>query len=218
MYTEEQLEDMTLNIFESLGYERLNGYNIDRDFHGVFMDNNLFNDISNINRNFNDAQINDAIKTIKNLSHGNPVEDNKTFTRYLLEGVPVEVKTSTGYQYKNVKLIDFQNINNNHFQAVNQFSIIDRDSKRPDIIIFINGIPLVVIELKTATNEDVKLEDAYNQLMGYKNVYIPTLFKYNQFLVISDGVTAKAGTITSPYSRFSDWKKVEENDEVHANS
>lgn len=217
MYTEEQLEDMTLNIFENLGYERLNGYNIDRDFHSVFMDNNLFDDISNINRNFNDAQINDAIKTIKNLSHGNPVEDNKTFTRYLLEGVPVEVKTSNGYQYKNVKLIDFQNINNNHFQAVNQFSIIDRDSKRPDIIIFINGIPLVVIELKTATNEDVKLEDAYNQLIGYKNVSIPTLFKYNQFLVISDGVTAKAGTITSPYSRFSDWKKVEENDEVHEN-
>ena len=217
MYTEEQLEDMTLNIFENLGYERLNGYNIDRDFHSVFMDNNLFDDISNINRNFSDAQINDAIKTIKNLSHGNPVEDNKTFTRYLLEGIPVEVKTSTGYQYKNVKLIDFQNINNNHFQAVNQFSIIDRDSKRPDIIIFINGIPLVVIELKTATNEDVKLEDAYNQLKGYKNVYIPTLFKYNQFLVISDGVTAKAGTITSPYSRFSDWKKVEENDEVHEN-
>ena len=217
MYTEEQLEDMTLNIFEKLGYERLNGYNIDRDFHSVFMDNNLFDDISNINRNFNDAQINDAIKTIKNLSHGNPVEDNKIFTRYLLEGVPVEVKTSTGYQYKNVKLIDFQNINNNHFQAVNQFSIIDRDSKRPDIIIFINGIPLVVIELKTATNEDVKLEDAYNQLMGYKNVSIPTLFKYNQFLVISDGVTAKAGTITSPYSRFSDWKKVEENDEVYEN-
>ena len=217
MYTEEQLEDMTLNIFEKLGYERLNGYNIDRDFHSVFMDNNLFDDISNINRNFNDAQINDAIKTIKNLSHGNPVEDNKTFTRYLLEGVPVEVKTSTGYQYKNVKLIDFQNINKNHFQAVNQFSIIDRDSKRPDIIIFINGIPLVVIELKTATNEDVKLEDAYNQLMGYKNVSIPTLFKYNQFLVISDGVTAKAGTITSPYSRFSDWKKVEETDEVHEN-
>lgn len=217
MYTEEQLEDMTLNIFENLGYERLNGYNIDRDFHSVFMDNNLFDDISNINKNFNDAQINDAIKTIKNLSHGNPVEDNKTFTRYLLEGVPVEVKTSTGYQYKNVKLIDFQNINNNHFQAVNQFSIIDRDSKRPDIIIFINGIPLVVIELKTATNEDVKLEDAYNQLMGYKNVSIPTLFKYNQFLVISDGVTAKAGTITSPYSRFSDWKKVEETDEIHEN-
>lgn len=217
MFNEEQLEDATLNIFEELGYERLNGYNIDRDYHNVFMENNLFNDLCRINKDFNDSQIQDAIKTIKTLSHGNPVEDNKIFTRYLLEGVPVQVKTNNGYQYKNVKLIDFDNINANHFQTINQYTIIEFDTKRPDIIVFINGIPLVVIELKTATNEDVKLEDAYTQLTGYRNVYIPSLFKYNQFLVISDGVTAKAGTITSPYSRFSDWKKVEANDEVYEN-
>ena len=217
MFNEEQLEDATLNIFEELGYERLNGYNIDRDYHNVFMENNLFDDLCRINKDFNDSQIQDAIKTIKTLSHGNPVEDNKIFTRYLLEGVPVQVKTNNGYQYKNVKLIDFDNINANHFQAINQYTIIEFDTKRPDIIVFINGIPLVVIELKTATNEDVKLEDAYSQLTGYRNVYIPSLFKYNQFLVISDGVTAKAGTITSPYSRFSDWKKVETNDEVYEN-
>lgn len=217
MFNEEQLEDATLNIFEELGYERLNGYNIDRDYHNVFMENNLFDDLCRINKDFNDSQIQDAIKTIKTLSHGNPVEDNKIFTRYLLEGVPVQVKTNNGYQYKNVKLIDFDNINANHFQAINQYTIIEFDTKRPDIIVFINGIPLVVIELKTATNEDVKLEDAYTQLTGYRNVYIPSLFKYNQFLVISDGVTAKVGTITSPYSRFSDWKKVEANDEVYEN-
>lgn len=217
MFNEEQLEDATLNIFEELGYERLNGYNIDRDYHNVFMENNIFNDLCRINKEFNDSQIQDAIKTIKTLSHGNPIEDNKTFTRYLLEGVPVQVKTNNGYQYKNVKLIDFNNINANHFQAVNQYTIIEFDTKRPDIIVFINGIPLVVIELKTATNEDVKLEDAYTQLTGYRNVYIPSLFKYNQILVISDGVTAKAGTITSPYSRFSDWKKVEAYDEVYEN-
>lgn len=217
MFNEEQLEDATLNIFEELGYERLNGYNIDRDYHNVFMENNIFDDLCRINKEFNDSQIQDAIKTIKTLSHGNPIEDNKTFTRYLLEGVPVQVKTNNGYQYKNVKLIDFNNINANHFQAVNQYTIIEFDTKRPDIIVFINGIPLVVIELKTATNEDVKLEDAYTQLTGYRNVYIPSLFKYNQFLVISDGVTAKAGTITSPYSRFSDWKKVEAYDEVYEN-
>lgn len=217
MFNEEQLEDATLNIFEELGYERLNGYNIDRDYHNVFMENNLFDDLCRINKDFNDSQIQDAIKTIKTLSQGNPIEDNKIFTRYLLEGVPVQVKTNNGYQYKNVKLIDFDNINANHFQAINQYTIIEFDTKRPDIIVFINGIPLVVIELKTATNEDVKLEDAYTQLTGYRNVHIPSLFKYNQFLVISDGVTAKAGTITSPYSRFSDWKKIESYDEVYEN-
>ena len=217
MFNEEQLEDATLNIFEELGYERLNGYNIDRDYHNVLMEDNLFDDLCRINKDFNDSQIQDAIKTLKTLSHGNPVEDNKIFTRYLLEGVPIQVKTNNGYQYKNVKLIDFDNINANHFQAINQYTLIEFDTKRPDIIVFINGIPLVVIELKTATNEDVKLEDAYTQLTGYRNVYIPSLFKYNQFLVISDGVTAKTGTITSPYPRFSDWKKVEANDEVYEN-
>lgn len=170
MFNEEQLEDATLNIFEELGYERLNGYNIDRDYHSVFMENNLFDDLCRINKDFNDSQIQDAIKTIKTLSHGNPVEDNKTFTRYLLEGIPVQIKTNTGYQYKNVKLVDFDNISNNHFQAIQQFTIIEFDTKRPDIIVFINGIPLVVVELKTATNEDVKLEDAYTQLTGYRNV------------------------------------------------
>lgn len=217
MFTEEQLEDMTMSLFKNLNYECKNGYDLDRDYHSVFCDNTLFDDIANINRDFTDEQINEAIKIIKNLTHNNVVEDNKEFTKYLLQGVPVEVKTNTGYQYKNVKLIDFDNIENNHFQAINQFTIIEFEQKRPDIIIFVNSIPLVVIELKTATNEDVNLKDAYNQLWRYREMSIPTLFRYNQFLVISDGVTAKAGTITSPYSRFCDWKKIEDTDEVREN-
>ena len=217
MFTEEQLEDMTMSLLGKLNYECKNGYDIERDYHSVFYDNTLFDDISNINKDFTDEQINEAIKTIKNLTYNNVVEDNKEFTKYLLQGVPVEVKTNTGYQYKNVKLIDFDNVENNHFQAINQFTIIEFEQKRPDIIVFVNSIPLVVIELKTATNEDVKLEDAYLQLHKYREVSIPSLFRYNQFLVISDGVTAKAGTITSPYSRFSDWKKVEDTDVVTEN-
>ncbi len=217
MFTEEQLEDMTMSLLDKLNYECKNGYDIERDYHSVFYDDTLFDNIANINRDFTDDQINEAIKTIKNLTYNNVVEDNKEFTKYLLQGVPVEVKTNTGYVYKNVKLIDFDNVENNHFQAINQFTIIEYEQKRPDIIIFVNSIPLVVIELKTATNEDVKLEDAYLQLHKYREISIPSLFRYNQFLVISDGVTAKAGTITSPYSRFSDWKKVEDTDVVTEN-
>lgn len=217
MFTEEMLEEMTMNLLLELGYDCKNGYEMDRDFHSVFDDNTLFDSISNINRDFNEEQIYEAIKIIKNLTQNNVVEDNKEFTKYLLQGIPVEVKTNNGYQYKNVKLIDFDNINNNHFEAINQFTIIEFEQKRPDIIIFINGLPLVVVELKTATNEDVKLEDAYLQLHKYREISIPSLFRYNQFLVISDGVTAKAGTITSPYSRFSDWKKVEDTDIVTEN-
>ncbi len=214
MFDEKQLEDMTMNLLSELGYDCKNGYDIERDYHSVFNDATLFNDLANINRDFTNEQINEAIKTIKNLTYNNVVEDNKEFTKYLLQGVPVEIKTNTGYQYKNVKLIDFDEINNNHFQAINQFTIVEFERKRPDIIVFVNSIPLVVVELKTATDENVKLEDAYNQLWRYREMSIPTLFRYNQFLVISDGVTAKAGTITSPFNRFSDWKKIEDADEV----
>ena len=155
MFTEEQLEDVTMNLFSELGYICKNGYELERDYHSIFDENVLFDSIANINRDFTDDQVRDAIKIIKNLTHSNVIEDNKEFTKYLLQGVPVEVKTSSGYQFKNVKLIDFDNINNNHFQVINQFTIIEFEQKRPDIIVFINGIPVVVIELKTATNEDV---------------------------------------------------------------
>ena len=155
MFNEEQLEDMTMSIFENLNYECKNGYEIERDYHSVFYDDTLFDDISKINKDFTDEQINEAIKIIKGLTYNNVVEDNKEFTKYLLQGVPVEVKTEDGYQYKNVKLIDFDNVENNHFQAINQFTIIEFEQKRPDIIIFVNSIPLVVIELKSSTDENV---------------------------------------------------------------
>ena len=94
---------------------------------------------------------------------------------------------------------------------------MEESEKRPDIIIFINGLPLIVVELKSTVREEVKLEDGYRQLKGYQNVHIPSLFYYNQFLIVSDGVQARVGTITSPWSRFSEWKKVEDEDEVKEN-
>ena len=111
-------------------------------------------------------------------------------------------------RYKTIKVVDFNNISNNTFKVINQYTIIEHSEKRPDIIIFINGLPLVVVELKSTVREDVKITDGYNQLKGYQEVHIPTLFYYNQFMIVSDGVQARAGTITSPWSRFSEWKKI----------
>ena len=109
MFNEEQLEDMTMQLLSRLGYDCKNGFEIERDYHSVFDEDIIFDSLANINKEFNDSQIVDAIRTIKNLKHGNVVEDNKEFTKYLLQGVPVEIKTKNGYQYKNVKLmsIDF---------------------------------------------------------------------------------------------------------------
>jgi type I restriction enzyme R subunit len=125
MFDEDQLEEMTMDLLLELGYDCKNGYELDRDFHSVFDEDVLFDSVANINREFNDEQINEAIRIIKNLTQNNLVEDNKEFTKYLLQGVPVEVKTNNGYQYKNVKLIDFDHIDNNHFEAINQFTIIE---------------------------------------------------------------------------------------------
>lgn len=214
MFNEDMLEQSTMNIFSNLGYEILNGYDLERDYHEVLYLDYIFDDLKRINTSFDDDSIREAIRVIKNFKYNNVVYDNKEFHKYLREGVPVEIQTKDGYIYKNVRLIDFDNIENNHFLAINQYWVNENELKRPDIVVFINGFPLVVVELKTATNEDVTLTDAYNQLQRYKTVSIPTLFRYNEFLVISDGVTAKAGTITSNYQRFSDWKKVNTNDEV----
>lgn len=216
LFTEEDLENMTMWIFGDLWYETLDWYLIDRDYHEVLLEQYLFDDLKKINPGFSDDNIRDAIKTIKESKYNNVVRDNKDFHKYLREWVQVEIKTKTWYVFKNIKLIDFDNIENNHFVAINQYSVIEHETKRPDIVVFINWIPVSVIELKTATNEEVKLTDAYNQLQMYKNISIPSLFKYNEFLVISDWATAKAWTITSDYQRFSDWKKIKEDDKVEA--
>ena len=135
----------------------------------------------------------------------------------MLEGVSVPINENGETRYKTIKIVDFDNISNNTFKAINQYTIIEHSEKRPDIIIFVNGLPLVVVELKSTVREDVKLIDGYNQLKGYQEVHIPTLFYYNQFMIVSDGVQARAGTITSPWSRFSEWKKIEADDEVTEN-
>ena len=159
----------------------------------------------------------EIMRQIKNLEHNNTILNNKQFTKYLLEGVSVPVNESGETRYKTIKIVDFDNISNNIFKAINQYTIIEHSEKRPDIIIFVNGLPLVVAELKSTVREDVKLIDGYNQLKGYQEVHIPTLFYYNQFMIVSDGVQARAGTITSPWSRFSEWKKIEADDEVTEN-
>lgn len=218
MFNEEVLERITLDILYELGYECINGYEMERaDYSRVILENDLKNAIHKINSNVTDEQSTEVLRQIKNLEHNNTILNNKQFTKYLLEGVSVPINENGETRYKTIKIVDFDNISNNTFKAINQYTIIEHSEKRPDIIIFVNGLPLVVVELKSTVREDVKLIDGYNQLKGYQEVHIPTLFYYNQFMIVSDGVQARAGTITSPWSRFSEWKKIEADDEVTEN-
>ena len=218
MFDEATLEKITMELLANLGYEILNGYELERkNYSDVILEDDLKDAIIRLNKNITNEDIRETIRFIKNLDNNNTILNNKQFTKYLFEGVKIPVQEHGTTRYKSVKIIDFKDIYMNVFKAVNQYTIIEESEKRPDIIVFINGMPLVVIELKSTIREEVKLEDGYNQLRGYQNVHIPTLFYYNQFLIVSDGVQARAGTITSPWSRFSEWKKSEDTDVVKEN-
>lgn len=218
MFDEATLEKITMELLTNLGYETLNGYELEREnYSNVILDDDLERAITKLNKNITSEDIKEVIRLIKNLDNNNTILNNKQFTQYLLEGVKVPIQEDGITRYKTIKVIDFNNIEINTFKAINQYTIIEESEKRPDIIVFINGMPLVVIELKSTTREEVKLEDGYNQLKGYQNVHIPTLFYYNQFLIVSNGAQARAGTITSPWSRFSEWKKIEDTDIVKEN-
>lgn len=218
MFDEETLEKVTMEMLQDLGYECINGYEMYRtDFSKVLLDEELITSIERLNKGIENEQIKEAVKLVKNLDSNNTILNNKQFTKYLLEGISVPIQENGETKYKTIKILDLNNIQNNTFKAINQYTIIEHSEKRPDIIIFINGMPLVVIELKSTVREEVKLIDGYNQLKGYQEVHIPSLFYYNQFMIVSDGVQARAGTITSPWSRFSEWKKVEDSDDVKEN-
>ncbi|NUY82357.1 type I restriction endonuclease subunit R [Flavobacterium sp. MAH-1] len=204
--TEEEIEQMVLQTLQEQGYEILNGSSIGRQYNEVILTNRLQIAIDKINPEIPAEVREEALRNISRIPFTNLLANNEAFHKLLTEGV--DVKGRDGEQIKTFKvwLVDFQNPENNDFIAVNQFTIVENhNNKRPDVIIFVNGLPLVVIEIKNATDEKADLKAAYNQLMTYKQA-IPTLFNYNSFLIITDGWFAKAGTITSDWNRFNGWK------------
>jgi len=137
------------------------------------------------------------------------IDANEAFHKMLAEGVPVTVRKDGQERGERVWLIDFQKPENNVFFAINQFTVVERNqNKRPDVILYVNGLPLVVIELKNPADENATVRKAYDQIQTYK-IVIPSLFFYNAFCVISDGLEAKAGTISSSFSRFQTWKTID---------
>ena len=204
--TEEEIEQMALQTLQEQGYDILNGANIERAYNEVVLTNRLQVAIDKINPEIPADIREEAARNVARIPFTNLLSNNEAFHKQITEGVDVKGREGEIIKTFKVWLIDFQNPENNDFTAVNQFTIVENHSnKRPDVIVFINGLPLVVIEIKNATDEKADLKAAYNQLMTYKQA-IPTLFNYNSFLIVTDGWFAKAGTITSDWSRFSGWK------------
>lgn len=212
--TESEIEQIALDILsEDLGYTVLYGPDIaegdrkERDYTEVVLQQRLRTAIDKFNPNIPEEAKEEAFKKALRTVTISLADNNEHFHKMLTEGVDVkfsigEGKTKTDKAW----LIDFENPNNNEFLAINQFTVVENhNNKRPDIVLFVNGLPLVVIELKNATDETADVKAAYNQLQTYKQL-IPSLFNYNTFLLVSDGWFAKAGTLSSDYSRFMEWK------------
>ena len=215
MFTEESFENVVIEYLKELNYDYIHGSNLTRDNKEVLLLKSLKTNLININKEIPESSIDYAIKKIQNFETNDVFTNNKLFHKYLTEGIEITDFINGKTAYHTIKLIDFDNIENNEFLVVNQLEIVEDDIKKiPDIIVYVNGIPLVCMELKSTSREEVNIEDAYKQLMNYKKVHIPSLFYYNAFLVISDGVNTKAGTITAPFNRFMDWKKINIEDEV----
>lgn len=211
--TENEIEAIALSYLRGLGYAYLLGTEIspdgehpERQYNEVVLVTRLRDAIDKLNPNlFQDAK-EDALKKVLRTNSPHALTNNENVHRYLTDGVDVEVRTDSGIRGEKVYLIDFAHPENNEFLAVNQFTVVEgNQNKRPDIILFINGLPLVVIELKNAVDENANLKSAFNQLQTYKQA-IPSLFPYNSLLIISDGWDARCGTITSDFGRFMTWK------------
>jgi len=214
---ESAIENFAIELLQAQGYDYLFGGDIAPDgknplrksFEEVILTDRLKTAIKNINPHLTEEQIEDVIKQINQIHTSDLIATNEIFHKMLTEGVKITYRKNGEERGDIVWLIDFKNPQNNDFLVVNQFTVIENHkNKRPDIVIFINGLPLVVMELKNPTDENATIKSAYNQLQTYKQT-IPSLFKYNEILIISDGIEAKIGSLSAGYDRFSAWKSTD---------
>jgi type I restriction enzyme R subunit len=184
-------------------------------YQDIFLNDKLLESLARINHILPKIAIDEAIETISHITDGSLIKRNKEFTGYLQNGVTVSYRDrDTGkIEHDIVYLIDFNDFAKNDFTAVNQWTYVEHQEKRPDVILFVNGMPLVVFELKSPSRNAVDYTDAYQQIRNYLQA-IPTLFVYNVFCVISDMTTTKVGTITSDEGRYSIWKSVDGQTEI----
>ena len=212
--TEDQLEQNIIEIIQNQGYKYIYGPNIDpgtpnserESFDDVILVKRLRENIDKLNPTLSEYVKEAAIKKILDIHTIDQTYNNEIFHKYLIEGIKIDNLQNGDMVGDRVIIVDFDNPLNNEFIVLNQYTVIyNNTNKRPDIILFVNGLPLVGIELKNPTDEKATIFSAYNQFQTYKK-YIPQLYDYNSLLIVSDGIDAKYGALTSPWTRFMTWK------------
>ena len=206
LYTEADYENSVIELFKNdLGYEYAYGPDIERDFYSPLYEEVLLDSLYRLNKGLPDDAIQDALFKLKNFENGELVQKNAVFMDYLQNGIPVRYFVDGEERSSIVYLVDYKNPDNNSFIVANQWTFIENSNKRPDVILFLNGLPVVLVELKSPSREETDASEAYRQLRNYM-IEIPSMFIYNAICVMSDQLTSKAGTITSGEDRFMEWK------------
>lgn len=215
--TESAIEDFAIKLFERLGYDYIHAPDIAPDgdrpersrYDEVLLTGRLEAALQRINAKLSPALLQAGLKEVQRIHSPELLANNEAFHRLLTEGVSVSAHKDGDERGERVWLIDFAKPENNEFVVASQFTVLENhQNKRPDLVLFVNGIPLVVIELKNAADENATIKAAYQQLETYKQA-IPSLFTSNAFVVISDGLEAKAGSLSAGYSRFMSWKSAD---------
>lgn len=216
IFNEGMLEVSVLELLKSMDYDYAFGpelspggrYQERADHKEVILPLRVREALSRINRDLPEEALEDAYRQIITFNSPMLEENNRYFHQLLIEGIEVSFNDGDHIRTKRAYIIDFEEPENNEFLAVNQLTIVENEQRRPDIIVFVNGIPLIVMELKSAVDENVGIESAYNQIQTYKKD-IPSLFNYTAFCILTDGVNARVGTITSSLEWFMNWRTVD---------
>ncbi len=205
LYKEANYENSIVELFRNMGYRHVYGPKIERDFYSPLYDEELIAALYRLNPSMPEAAIQDALYKLKNFENAELVQKNELFMNYLQNGIEVKYFVNDEECSGLVYLLDYKKPDNNSFVVANQWTFIENSNKRPDVILFLNGLPLVLIELKSPAREETDASEGYLQIRNYMQE-IPSMFIYNCICVISDQLISKAGTITSGEDRFMEWK------------
>lgn len=205
-FFESTYEQAIIELFQNMGYTHIYAPDFDRDYHSPLLDSVLLDSLVKLNKQLPMDAISEAAAKLRSFEAGSPIQKNMVFMDYLQNGVPVKYFEQGEERSALVRLVDYEKPKTNSFYVVNQFTYLENgNNRRPDIILFINGLPLVLMELKSPSKDEVNAENAYRQIRNYMKD-IPSIFNYNAICVISDLTTNRAGTISSGLDRYMEWK------------